>query len=1038
MGWLTGWDYRKAITLSRASGAVINYQMELLLGESSGSATQISGCENTTNWTGSNATLSNVAGIEGTNCLKIAGSGTDAFGSYAVQSGYRDWSNTPVITFQQKRDGNTQTSGQVFIFSGSAYQYYGFTMADSWTEITIDKEKPAGVSGVVNWANITAIRFDANYSGTNLYIDNIRRNPRVHCEGECLSTFNDLRFTTSDGTTLLDYWIESLSGSTPNQIARLWIEFDSIGTGDTTFYMYYGKSDASAVSSGANTFIFFDNFERGSNGDAVGGNWTVTLGSCTISTDHAFGSGTRCCKLAGHADYSSMYATLADTPDGNLALRFKEWKETAVVNGINMYLNGPVGYKNTNMYVDASELLRGPSAVSFGITVSADAWHYLEQKNFAWALSTYDIDYNGSAVKTGAAMGGAVTEANTKRVGFMCADTNVGRDVYIDNVFVRNWRSTGPAWGTWGDVEEPLSFNVAADALDIASSIVGGFHPELKLVASALEIGITTVASIQLGIIMPGSPISVGITCEGEYIQGELFTDGIISISTSIDSLYIPGLLMSTSACVPLPVTLTGLMTIIPILPAGWLIDKGYTWAAFVPGNFRTTPQEGPWDLVEQENKFGYNNNPRFTEVATKKHLPCGHWHKVPSYYAKKYVIDGAPLPLDRYTDTRISDDGHYMTVVSGYVAGGVDTGKIYTSQDYGVTWTCVRSGSVRFENVRMSKNGKYQFAWGVDNVAQKYYMYSSSDYGATWGLFSTIVYGKGIHKEVLLSDDGEVQWVINDSSIDPRSLLSRDFGVSWTAVNTVGQNVALYAMSPNGSYLIFKTNTANKWYRSVSGLGWTSFTESFGTATDTIRITDEGILYAYALGGYVASVWKSTDLGESWTLLDGLTGDYIPDGPFGMTPGCDTIIFTCDNGTSVWDLKASDDSGVTWGQDVCNVSNVCSTDIAVSDDGVYALYCTQRYIYMSHNNGLSWRIAYYDPTALLYTYTSPINCAMSGDGKYMIAMIIMDSTPNNVKIMFSHNYGAGWKNYSQYEIEIDNQLVIDEILDETVIWPMP
>ena len=73
----------------------------------------------------------------------------------------------------------------------------------------------------------------------------------VDCGGLCLSTFNDLRFTTSDGATLLDYWIESVTGTTPNQLATVWIEFDSIGTTATTFYMYYGKADASSVSNGA-------------------------------------------------------------------------------------------------------------------------------------------------------------------------------------------------------------------------------------------------------------------------------------------------------------------------------------------------------------------------------------------------------------------------------------------------------------------------------------------------------------------------------------------------------------------------------------------------------------------------------------------------------------------------------------------------------------------------------------------------------------------------------------------------------------------
>jgi hypothetical protein len=128
MGWLEGWSYRKSITLSRASGAVTNYQMKVLVGESAGAT------------------------------------GED-----------------------------------------------------------------------------------------------------VDCGGKCLSNFDDLRFTATDGTTLLDYWIESITGTTPNQLATVWIEFNSINTNATTFYMYYGKGDASAqyatpLLAGEATFIFFDDF----------------------------------------------------------------------------------------------------------------------------------------------------------------------------------------------------------------------------------------------------------------------------------------------------------------------------------------------------------------------------------------------------------------------------------------------------------------------------------------------------------------------------------------------------------------------------------------------------------------------------------------------------------------------------------------------------------------------------------------------------------------------------------------------------------
>jgi len=83
----------------------------------------------------------------------------------------------------------------------------------------------------------------------------------VDCGGHVLPSFDDLRFTAADGITLLDYWIESISGTTPNQLATVWIEFDSIGTGATTFYMYYGNSGAMPYSNISDTFLFGDDFE---------------------------------------------------------------------------------------------------------------------------------------------------------------------------------------------------------------------------------------------------------------------------------------------------------------------------------------------------------------------------------------------------------------------------------------------------------------------------------------------------------------------------------------------------------------------------------------------------------------------------------------------------------------------------------------------------------------------------------------------------------------------------------------------------------
>lgn len=62
---------------------------------------------------------------------------------------------------------------------------------------------------------------------------------------------DDIRFTSSDGGTDIPYWIESGIDTTSTVI---WTKVPSIPMGDSTIYMYYGNTGASAASSLGNTF----------------------------------------------------------------------------------------------------------------------------------------------------------------------------------------------------------------------------------------------------------------------------------------------------------------------------------------------------------------------------------------------------------------------------------------------------------------------------------------------------------------------------------------------------------------------------------------------------------------------------------------------------------------------------------------------------------------------------------------------------------------------------------------------------------------
>lgn len=80
--------------------------------------------------------------------------------------------------------------------------------------------------------------------------------------------FDDLRFTNSDGTTLLSHWIEYKED---NIKAIVWVELDEIPTfGVADFYMYYANSAASSGSNPEETFVFFDDFDEDDGWNIIG------------------------------------------------------------------------------------------------------------------------------------------------------------------------------------------------------------------------------------------------------------------------------------------------------------------------------------------------------------------------------------------------------------------------------------------------------------------------------------------------------------------------------------------------------------------------------------------------------------------------------------------------------------------------------------------------------------------------------------------------------------------------------------------------
>lgn len=289
----------------------------------------------------------------------------------------------------------------------------------------------------------------------------------VDCEGKCLSSFDDLRFTTSDGTTLLDYWIESITGTTPNQLATVWIEFDSIDTSDTIFYMYYGNSEANAYSNGSDTFLFFDDFE-GSSIDT--GKWSGDTGSATVSSS--------ICSIVGGA--SSAKTIYSPTFSGDIALRAK-----AKLSDVNYTQLAMSEVPLANNFLD---IWSDTSATNHSNHTTAKNSTQTTFSNTAIGLGSYHIydmvrNLSGTATAktfTDGVENGSGSTTNVPTVDLAAAlrPWGTGNTQYCDWILVRKYLTTEPAWGAWGSEESNItgyslscgsgSFSLSGNTIDLS------------------------------------------------------------------------------------------------------------------------------------------------------------------------------------------------------------------------------------------------------------------------------------------------------------------------------------------------------------------------------------------------------------------------------------------------------------------------------------------------------------------------------------------------------------------------------------------
>ena len=311
MSWLSGWQYRKKITISGSSGAGTNYQVLLKVGESSGA----SGCNfhveghsanfpnaddnfndndlNTYLWrthTIGAGTINEQNGrIEATTSGEAGTNGAHLYsnfflgGDFDIQVDFSDLV-LPDVYYTMARGLNFYVKSGTECYVERAANRYSFTVNIEGTaeEFYVESSDTSGkfrltrvgntVTGYYwNGNSWTQIGQKSGFPTGSSYL----RNCWIYTDNGATASVNynnfkinkgtitkplsgDLRFTDNGGIALLDFWVEKVEGTSPNRVAHIWVEVkDDLGS-NVDIYCYYGNSNATNVSSGANTFIFFD------------------------------------------------------------------------------------------------------------------------------------------------------------------------------------------------------------------------------------------------------------------------------------------------------------------------------------------------------------------------------------------------------------------------------------------------------------------------------------------------------------------------------------------------------------------------------------------------------------------------------------------------------------------------------------------------------------------------------------------------------------------------------------------------------------
>lgn len=331
---------------------------------------------------------------------------------------------------------------------------FGFNQTFAWYDNSWSYRKSHIINSATGAGTDYQIKLTVHYgSGTDSADE-------VYLGGKGNADFSDLRFTSSDGETLLPYWIQS---KTDSDNAVVWVKIsDDISSSSATIYVYYGNSSATSASNGENTFIFFDDFD-GSSVDSSkwdevntgAGSVTISGGTVTIlSNGDWWGTSDASRYLVSKSSMGTNYATEAfvvQSGVGDGYARFFGLRSGAAPSEKQFVLLGDSDHSHiTNVYRlavwgGASWFGNNTGTIDTGVN----------------KIARFEV--NGDNVKSyyDDSLANNMTVSDWNLGYIALTDTNGSNPSEFDWIFSRKYVDPEPTNGTWG-AEEDLSSLVSS------------------------------------------------------------------------------------------------------------------------------------------------------------------------------------------------------------------------------------------------------------------------------------------------------------------------------------------------------------------------------------------------------------------------------------------------------------------------------------------------------------------------------------------------------------------------------------------------